>query len=401
MDHAVASMDDIHVPSFENVSTPGNSRAVSRAAHCWTAGPWSCHGSREAGARRTSTTFPDSSVFRPSKGSAMFSISRRRIAAVATAFVLAASTSAWTQQVDNWPTKPITIIVPSTAGGTGDILMRIVGDGLAKQLKQPIIVVNKSGASGTIGLQATLLARSDGYTFVMTGPSSIIASQFTIADLPFVAARDFVAVGGLAVVEMAVSTGSAVPSTSVQEFVRWGKANPEKLMYGSYGIGTYGQFVADRLATANQLKATHIPYKAEKEMMMGIANNETAYGVSPLSTARSMQDTGKTRIFALLSPRRSMFSPDVPTFKELGLDEPAFALLAWNALFASSHTPEAIVRRMEAALVNVVNDEATKRRLIAASLVPWAANSKEMDEVWKRETPIYKVLANAVQPQAK
>jgi tripartite-type tricarboxylate transporter receptor subunit TctC len=334
-----------------------------------------------------------------SKGSMMFF--SRSITAVAAAFALTASTSACSQQVDNWPTKPITIIVPSTAGGTGDILTRIVAVGLEKQLKQAIIVFNKSGASGTIGMRAALLAPSDGYTFVVTGPSNIIASQFVMSDLPYVATRDFVSVGGIAAVELVVSTGSAIPSTSVQEFVKWGKANPEKLTYGSYGIGTYGHLVADRLAKVTQLQATHIPYRAEKEMLLGIATNEVAYGVNPLSTAKPMQDSGKTRFFALLAPRRSIFAPDVPTFKELGLDDPALALLAWNGLFASSKTPATIVRRMEAALVNVVNDEATKRRLIAASLVPWPANSKELDEVWKREIPIYKELANAVQPLAK
>ncbi|GAA5233086.1 tripartite tricarboxylate transporter substrate binding protein [Verticiella sediminum] len=321
-------------------------------------------------------------------------IARTVIAAAAFAGI-ASTGAAFAQSADGWPARPITLIVPSTAGGSTDIVARILSEGLRKQLGQAVIVENKSGAAGTIGLQTALRAPSDGYTYVFGYPSNLIVTQFTMPDISFVAVDEFVPIGGIAINEMVMNASAAVHATNPKELVEWARTQSTEPMYGSYGQGSYSHIVAAYLGTANQFKATHIPYKAERELLTALATNDVAYGVSVVTAGKALQDTGKTRMVGLLAPRRSTQYPDIPTFKEMGIDDPAFSLLGWNGLFAKKDTPPAILRRMEQAVQQVMSQPETQQRMIAASSTPWGASAQALDKTWKSEIPIYEALTQA------
>lgn len=306
---------------------------------------------------------------------------------------LAAASSAIAD--DNWPTRPITIIVPSAAGGSTDNVARLVSDRLSQRLGQSIIVENRAGASGVIGLQATLRAPADGYTFVFAYPSNLIASQFIMKDLSFNARRDFVPISGIAINEMVMNVSASVPASNPRELVDWAKSDSGGVTYGSYGHGSYAHMVAHYLGSQNQYEALHAPYKSEQPMLIALASNEISYGISVVTAGKRMQDTGKTRMIGILSPRRSALYPDIPTFKEAGIEDPAFALLGWNGIFAHADTPPAILKKMEAAVRDVMGTAEMKESLLGISSTPWGSTAKELDDVWAAEIPIYRALAES------
>ncbi len=296
---------------------------------------------------------------------------------------------------DDWPNRPITIIVPSGAGGSTDNVARLVSEQLSKQLGQAVVVENKAGASGIIGLQAALRAPADGYTFVIAYPSNLIASQFIMKDLPFDAKRDFVPISGLAINEMVLSVNSSIPVTNPRELVEWAKSKSGDVTYGSYGQGSYAHMVAHYLGSKNQIDALHAPYKSEQPMLIALAGDEIAYGISVVTAGKRMQDTGKTRMIGMFSPHRSTVYPDIPTFKEMGIDDPAFSLLGWNGLFARKETPPEILQKMEKTLLDIMSVPEMRERLVAISSLPWGSTSKALDEVWTAEIPVYRALSES------
>jgi len=295
----------------------------------------------------------------------------------------------------NWPERPIVIIAPNAPGGLSDTLARALADGLSTQLGQSVVVENRSGASGTIGLQATLRTPADGYTYVIGNPSAVISSQFTFKDLPFNMQRDFQAVAGVAFAELVMSVSAAVPARNPQELIAWFKGQTGNFAYGSYGEGTYAHAATYRLATLHGFNAVHVPYKGEQPMLMALASNDIVYGIGTLSSGKTMQDTGKTRMIGMLSAKRSALYPDLPTFKEVGVDDPAFQLLGWYGLFTHKSVPQAIVKRMETAVRAVLNTPTMQQRLKTVSVSPWDATAKELQTTWYGEIPLYYNLLRA------
>jgi len=308
---------------------------------------------------------------------------------------LASTSAVFAQQADDWPARPITLIAPSAPGGSVDTVARILSESLRQHLNQTVVVENRTGASGTIGLQAALRAPNDGYTYVFGYPSNLIVTQFTMPDISFVAADAFAPVGGISINEMVVNANAAVPATNPKELVEWAKTQSGKLMYGSYGQGSYAHIVTDYLGAVNQFEATQVPYKSEMGLLTALASNDVAYGISVVTAGKTLQDSGRTRMIGLLAPRRSIQYPDIPTFKEMGMDDPAFSLLGWSGLFARKDTPPAILKRMEAAVLHVMNQEETRQKMIAASSTPWGVDAKAVDAVWKKEIPIYAALTQS------
>jgi len=290
----------------------------------------------------------------------------------------------------NWPQRPITIIVAAQAGGLGDTIGRTLADGLSTHLGQTVIVENRSGASGTIGLQATLRAPGDGYTYVIGYPSMMINSQLTIKNLPFNIKRAFQAVAGIAITELVMSVNASVPAKEPQELIAWLKNQSGHLSYGSYGEGSYAHVAGYHLGALYGFDAVHVPYKGEQPMLLAIASNDVVYGIGTLTAGKTMQDTGKTRMIGFLTPTRSRYYPDLPTFKESGITDPAFQFLgAWYGLFARSDVPAPVVEKMQQAVIAVLNSPTMQQRLTTLSLVPWGATAAELDATWSAEMPLH------------
>jgi len=293
------------------------------------------------------------------------------------------------QAQQNWPQRPITLIVPSSPGGMVDTLGRTLADGLSTYLGQTVVVENRSGATGTIGLQAALRAPDDGYTYVIAYPSIVINTQFTFKDLPFNAKRDFQAVSGIAYSELVMSVNAAVPATNPRELVEWMKQQPGNMAYGSYGLGTGGHIAGNYLGALYGINAVHVPYKGEQPMLMAMASSDIVYGIGTFAPAKTVQDSGKIRIIGVLAAERSRFYPDLPTFKELGMDDPALQLGGWFGLFTRKSVPAPIVKKMEEAVHATLRTPLMQERLSTLSVAPWGVSSRDFEERWFKEIPVY------------
>lgn len=308
-------------------------------------------------------------------------------------FALTAHTAA-AQSATDWPQRPITIVVPSAAGGSSDITARIIAEEASKTLGQPIIIDNKPGTSGIIGLQTALRAPADGYTFVIGYPTNYIIAPIVNKSMTFKPSEEFVPVAGMTRNEMVISVPATEPYNNPQELIDTLKKGDE-VTYGSYGVGSYPHLVANYLAQQYGLKVSHIPYKAESDMLLGIASGDVKFGISVLPAAKKMEDSGRTKIIGMLAPTRSNFATDVYTPVEQGISDPAFQLLGWNALYARKDVPAEVIEKMRDAMLKAYETPTVKSKFSAVSSTPWRANGETVKETTDKETVIYQKLLDS------
>jgi len=319
-------------------------------------------------------------------------IRQSMFALLAGAAIISAPAVQGQSAVENWPQRAITLFVPAPPGGAADTLSRAVAEGLSAHLGQAVVVENRSGGTGTLSWQATLRAPADGYTYALGYPSVLINSQFMIKDLPFNTQRDLQSVVGIAFTELVMNVNASVPAKNPQELIDWLKKQTGNLAHGSYGEGSYSHIVGSHLNRLHGINAVHVPYKGEQPMMLGMAGNEYPYGITTLSVGKNFQDTGKTRMIGIFTPNRSPLRPELPTFKESGMTDPALQMTAWFGLFSRKDVPQAITQKMEAAVLRVLNTPVVRERLTTLSMPAWGATGKELEATWFSEISIYEKL---------
>lgn len=304
-----------------------------------------------------------------------------------------AGSIAWAQE---WPSRAITIIVGSSPGGTADTMSRALANKLSERLGQSVIIENKPGAAGILGLQAAARAEPDGYTFVLGWPSSIVSTQFLYKDLPFNAKRDFVPVSLLSVNEMVLAVNANLPVKTPKELVEWIKQQPKgSVSYGSYGTGTYGHLAPAYLSKQEDLGAVHVPYKSEMPMLLATSTNEVAFSIGVAPTVKRLQETGKVRVIGLFSRERSKLHPEVPTIMESGLTDDAYSVSGWYGLFAPAKTPPAIVSKMEKTVMEIMRLPETQESLSALGMPLIGSSAQELGQAWDTEIPIYEKLTKS------
>ena len=244
-----------------------------------------------------------------------------------------------------YPAKPVKLIVPYAAGGTTDVLARIVADKLTQSLGQPVVIEYKPGAGGTIGADAAAKSPPDGYTIVMGAPGSHSTAPSLYAKLPFDPVKDFAPIVHVANVPNSIIVHPTVPVKSVVELIAYAKANPGKLTYGSAGTGATTHLTGELFALLADVKLTHVPYKGSAQAMIDLLGGQIQMMFENLPGAASQIRSGKLRGLAVTSLRRSPAFPDLPAVSET---LPGFEVVAWFALFAPAGTPPAIVARLNA-----------------------------------------------------
>lgn len=308
----------------------------------------------------------------------------------AAAIMATLTTTAYAQE---WPgKKPITLIAPAVPGGGLDTLARALANALGKQLNQTVIVESKPGASGILGLQSAARAAPDGYTYVLGWPASIVSTQFLFENLPFDAKRDFDPVSLLVGIEVVLVASSQTPADNVKDLLAWAKANQGKISYGSYGVGGYGHIIQEYLNKNEGLGATHIPYKGEMPMLMGTGANEVAFGVTAASSVTQFKDSGKIKVIASFNPERSAALPNVPTFKESGFTDPAFATSAWYGLFAPKGVAPDTALKMRQAVQAAMKTPELAKTVSALGMTLVASDADVLRNTWYADIPVYKKL---------
>ena len=274
-----------------------------------------------------------------------------------------------------YPSKPVKMIVPYAAGGTTDVLARIVADKLTQGLGQTVVIEYKPGAGGTIGADAAAKSPADGYTMVMGAPGSHSTATSLYAKLPYDPVKDFAPIVHVANVPNSIVVHPSLAVKSVPELIAYAKARPGELTYGSAGTGATTHLTGELFALLANVKLTHIPYKGSGQAMVDLLGGQIQMMFENLPGAATQIRSGKIRGLAVTSLRRSAAFPDLPAVSET---LPGFEVVAWFALFAPAGTPAAIVARLNAESNRALSLAEVREKIAAAGSDPIGGTSDEL-----------------------
>jgi len=316
-------------------------------------------------------------------------MNRTRAISAITSFLLPLATTAFAQE---YPAKPVVIVVPGAAGGPSDTLTRQLAAAMSGPLKQTLIIDNSGGAGGTIGINKVAKARPDGYTLLMfhVGMST---SPALYRKLPYDTLNDFEYIGQIADVPMMLIAKKATPAANFAEFLAYAKANQAKLTYANAGVGSASYLCGLLFMSTIQADFTVVPYKGTGPAMNDLIGGQVDFMCDQVTNTIPQFKAGNVKVYGVTTAARLPSTPDIPTLDEQGLK--GFDLVVWNGLYAPKGTPKAVLDKLVAALQSAVQDPAFKARLaeLGAQPVPLAkANPESLRALLKSEvekwTPI-------------
>jgi tripartite-type tricarboxylate transporter receptor subunit TctC len=278
--------------------------------------------------------------------------------------LLAAAMPAAAQE---WPAKPVKIMVPFGPGSTPDVVARLIADHLQKTLGQPFVIENKPGASGNTGTDAVAKAAPDGYTIGVSIGGPLAINTLLFSKLPYDPKTDIAPVTQLVTQPSALAVNSSVKVNSVAELVALLKREPGKFNFGSIGNGSLSHLAMEAIALHSGTKLVHLPYPSSPAAMTAIIRGDVQMGCLPAIAVAPHAASGSVKILAVSTARRSPYLPQIPTLKEAGIDVDADA---WMGMIAPARTPEAIVARLQRAVVEALGTAAIREKLAAQLMEP-------------------------------
>ena len=284
------------------------------------------------------------------------------IASLAIAIGVVAATPA---MAEDYPTRPVTIIVASTPGGGTDIVSRIVGEQLSKQLGQPFVVQNLPGAGSLTGTEVAAKAAPDGYTLQTGLNASMAVNPSLFAHMPYDPIADFAPVGMMAEFPFAVVVSNKLPARSIKELIALAKARPGAINYASAGIGTGQQLSMELFKLTTGTNFTHVPYRGAAPAYTDVISGQVPVFFDNLASALGQIKGGSVRALAVTSKARSPLLPDVPTVEEAGV--PGYTYYTWFGLWAPKKTPQPIIAKLHSELEKAVAAPAVRARIAAAA----------------------------------
>jgi len=285
---------------------------------------------------------------------------------------------------EDYPTKPITIIVPYTPGGSTEIMARLVGQKLEERIGKAVIIENKPGAGTVIGSNLVAHATPDGYTLLMATPTPMAINVTLHKALPYDPATDLIPLVMVAGAPFVLVVNPSLPVHSVKELIAYAKANPGKLSYGSGGPGAPHHLYAELLSSMTGIKMTHVPYKGTLPALNDVIAGHIQLMFSDIPPAIGVVGAGKVRPLGVSTKQRVAAFPDVPTIDQSGV--PGFDVAGWFMLVAQGQTPRPIVDKLHNELKAIVETPEIKAQLAKLSLLPVATPSvAEMQAYVKSE----------------
>ena len=289
------------------------------------------------------------------------------------------STALWAQ---SYPSKPIKIIVPFTPGSATDVMARIVGERLNAAWGQPIVVENKAGAGGTIGIRDTARADPDGYTLVLVSSGHAV-NHVLYKDLGYDTLKDLAAVSMLGSLPSVLIVPPTLPVNSVKELIAMLKASPGKYNYATAGVGSGAHVSLEKFNVAAGVKAVHVPLKGTPPILAETMAGRVEYAMVPAVSGMGPVRDGKVKPLAVTTSKRVAALPDVPTLGEAGLPEGESTF--WLALLAPSKTPRDIIAKTNAEVQRALQSAEVKERLAKLGTEPMAMTPAESDAFIQRE----------------
>jgi tripartite-type tricarboxylate transporter receptor subunit TctC len=310
---------------------------------------------------------------------------RRRFALGGIAVAAALAAAPWGAMAQAaYPAKPINLVVPFSAGGTTDILARIVGEGLKKELGQPVVIDNRAGAGGNIGGALAAKAAPDGYTLFMgtVGTHAINASLYKA--MPFDPIKDFAPLTRVAMVPNLLVAHPSRPYKNVKELVAYAKANPGKVNFGSSGNGSSIHLSGELFNALAKVDMIHVPYKGSAPAVTDLVGGQIDLMFDNMPSAIQHVRSGRLRPLAVTTAKRSPELPDVPTIAEAGV--PGYEATSWFGMFAPAATPAPVIARLNAALVKVLADPEVKKKMAEQGAEALSERPEQFAEFIRKET---------------
>ena len=291
---------------------------------------------------------------------------------LAALFMLCASLAA----AQDWPSRPVRLVVPFPAGGSTDVAARTLAERLSRSLGSQFVVENRAGGGGVVGISEVARAAPDGYT-VVVAPDAITTLPVVVKDLPFDVLRDFVAVTQVTTQPLAVAVHAAVPARTVQELVAYAKANPGKVSFAHSGAGSGQHMSGELLKKLAGIDIVHVPYKGGGPAVQDLVGGHVPMGVLGSTPLIPHHKAGRVRILAFTSKERFAALPEIPTLHESGF--PGFDTGQWLGLLVPRGTPHEIVQRLHKASAEALAAPEVKERLAQSALMPVGSSPKEFE----------------------
>lgn len=310
-------------------------------------------------------------------------------------FVVAVASSS---AVAAWPDRPVRLIVPYAAGGSTDLVARLVGARLSERLGQQFVLDNRTGAGTIIGTEIAARALPDGHTWLMaTPPLAVNPSLYT--KVPYDLTRDFVAVTNVAGSSNLLVVHPSVTASSTKEFVALLKAHPGKLTYGSSGVGGATHLAVALLTNMAAVEATHVPYKGGAPAVADLVAGRLSFMMANLTTALPHIRSGRLRALAIGTSKRSALFPELPTVAESGV--PGYEATNWNGIVGPTRTSNAVVQQMQREIAAVLKEPAIAEKMTAAGLEPIGDTPAEFARYLAAEASKWGKLVKSAQIRAE
>ncbi|MFZ9545346.1 MAG: Bug family tripartite tricarboxylate transporter substrate binding protein, partial [Hylemonella sp.] len=284
---------------------------------------------------------------------------RRQVLASSLALsALGGASAALAQAEGNWPNRLIRIVVPNPAGGTADLLPRLLAEPLASRLGQAVVIDNKPGAAGNIGAEMVSNAEPDGYTLLAAPPTVLSINVSLYPKLNYNPAR-FVPISVLATVPNVLMVHPSLPVNTVQEFLAYARANPDKLSYASQGSGSTAHLTAELFKLRSNTRMVHVPYKGDAPAVADLLAGHVQLMFGNIAAASAHARSGKVRILAVTSPKRLAALPNTPAMNEI---VPGVVAVTWFGLVAPPNTPLPIAKKLSAMVADILRMPDIQRR---------------------------------------
>lgn len=268
----------------------------------------------------------------------------------------------------DFPSRPIRILVPSTPGGSVDTLARLVGNNLAERWKQQVVVDNRAGAGGIIAGELTAKAAPDGYTLIMATIAAMVTNVSLAKKLPYDPVRDFAPVTLVASQQIVLLVTPSLPAKSIKELIALAKAKPGQLTFASAGTGSGGHLSGELLKLLAGIDLTHVPYKGISPAIVDVISGQVSMTFASIISGTPHVKSGKLRALAVTGAHRSPALPDMPTMVEAGV--PGYESSTWYGLLAPKGTPRPVVDKLNKEVVAIVNLPDIKSHLLAEGAEP-------------------------------
>ena len=283
----------------------------------------------------------------------------------------------------DWPAKPVRIVTGFAAGGIGDLGARLLADHITRSTGQQAVVENRTGAAGTLGMDAVAKAAPDGYTLGLALNGNLVINPFIQKTMPFDAQKDLIPVAAIGDAPQMIALSTDVPAKTFKEFQALAKAKPGTFAYGSAGPGSLPHLSAAEFAHMAGIQMVHVPYRGNAPAMTDLIAGRIQLVSSSIGQFRPAMDAGKVRLLLTATKNRLAYLPDVPTAAEAGL--PGYLMSVWIGVVAPAGTPQPVIERIHAMVGGMLKDEAAQKAMAGAGLDTMAMSQPEFAAFVKAE----------------